>query len=100
MHAADLVPDGVIETQGNGAAKDPVAIAKVALPRAATSVIDRAVQVHLGAGVTGDTPLPAIYGRHRAMRLFGGPDAVYARTIIKSELRRTSALSLSTGSTA
>jgi hypothetical protein len=41
-----------------------------------------------------------MYGRHRAMQLFDGPDAGYARTIVKSELRRTSALPLSTGNTA
>ena len=90
----------VIDTQGNRAAKDLVAIAKVAVPRAATSVIDRAIQVHGGAGVTGAMPLPAMCGRHRAMRLFDGPDGVHARTIAKSELRRTWALPLSTGSTA
>ena len=90
----------VIDIQGNKAAEDPVAIAKVAVPRTATSVTHRAIQVHGGAGVTGDTPLPAMYRRHRAMRLFAGPDEVHARTIAKSEMRRASALPLSTGSTA
>ena len=79
----------VIDTQGNKAAKDLVAMAKVAVPRAATRVIDRAIQVHGGAGVTDVTPLPAMYGWHRAMRLFDGPDEVHVRAIAKSELRRT-----------
>ncbi len=66
----------VIDTAGNKAARDLVAMAKVAVPRAATAVIDRAIQVHGGAGVTDVTPLAAMYGWHRAMRLFDGPDEV------------------------
>jgi acyl-CoA dehydrogenase len=82
----------VIDTQGNKAARDLVALAKVAVPRAALAVIDRAIQVHGGAGVSDDTPLAAMYGWHRAMRLFDGPDEVHLRSIAKSELRRTPAL--------
>ena len=43
-------------------------MAKVAVPRAATAVIDRAIQVHGGAGITDVTPLAAMYAWHRAMR--------------------------------
>ena len=82
----------VIDTEGNKAAKDLVAMAKVAVPRAATSVIDRAIQVHGGAGVTDVTPLAAMYGWHRAMRLFDGPDEVHLRSLAKAELRRAPAL--------
>ncbi|WP_369253117.1 acyl-CoA dehydrogenase family protein [Geodermatophilus amargosae] len=82
----------VIDTQGNKAARDLVAMAKVAVPRAATQVIDRAIQVHGGAGVTDVTPLAAMYAWHRAMRLFDGPDEVHLRSIAKAELRRTPAL--------
>ena len=42
----------VIDTEGNKAARNLVAMAKVAVPRAATAVMDRAIQVHGGAGVT------------------------------------------------
>jgi acyl-CoA dehydrogenase len=78
----------VIDTEGNKAARELVAMAKVAVPRAATKVIDRAIQVHGGAGVTDVTPLAAMYGWHRAMRLFDGPDEVHVRAIARSELRR------------
>lgn len=78
----------VIDTEGNKAAKDLVAMAKVAVPRAATAVIDRAIQIHGGAGVTDVTPLAAMYGWHRAMRLFDGPDEVHLRSIAKAELGR------------
>ena len=82
----------VIDTAGNKAARDLVAMAKVAVPRAATRVIDRAIQVHGGAGVTDVTPLAAMYGWHRAMRLFDGPDEVHVRAIAKAELGRTPVL--------
>jgi acyl-CoA dehydrogenase len=81
-----------IDTQGNKAARDLVAMAKVAVPRAATTVIDRAIQVHGGAGVSDDTPLAVMYGWHRAMRLFDGPDEVHVRSIARGELRRTPVL--------
>jgi len=82
----------VIDVAGNKAAKDLVAMAKVAVPRAATRVIDRAIQVHGGAGVTDVTPLAAMYAWHRAMRLFDGPDEVHVRSIAKAELGRTPVL--------
>ena len=63
-------------------------MAKVAVPRTALRVIDRAIQVHGGAGVTDTTPLAAMYAWHRAMRLFDGPDEVHIQAIAKSELRR------------
>ncbi|WP_460304526.1 acyl-CoA dehydrogenase family protein [Actinocorallia aurea] len=78
----------VIDTWGNKAARDLVSMAKVAVPRAATRVIDRAIQVHGGAGVTDVTPLAAMYGWHRAMRLFDGPDEVHLRSIGRAELNR------------
>jgi acyl-CoA dehydrogenase len=78
-----------IDTAGNKAARDLVAMAKVAVPRAATRIIDRAIQVHGGAGVTDVTPLAAMYAWHRAMRLFDGPDEVHLNSIAKAELART-----------
>jgi acyl-CoA dehydrogenase len=82
----------VIDTHGNKAARDLVAMAKVAVPRAATRVIDRAIQVHGGAGVSDDTPLAAMYSWHRAMRLFDGPDEVHLRSLARAELGRTPVL--------
>jgi acyl-CoA dehydrogenase len=62
--------------------------ASAASLRAPTAVIDRAIQVHGGAGVTDVTPLQSMYGWHRAMRLFDGPDEVHLRSIAKAELGR------------
>jgi acyl-CoA dehydrogenase len=82
-HAARL-----IDEEGNKAAAGLVAMAKVAVPRAALEVIDRAIQVHGGAGVSDDVPLAAMWGWHRAMRLFDGPDEVHLRSVARQELKR------------
>jgi acyl-CoA dehydrogenase len=82
----------VIDTHGNKAARDLVAMAKVAVPRAVTRVLDRAIQVHGGAGVSDDIPLAAMWGWHRAMRLFDGPDEVHLRSLGRTELRSTPVL--------
>jgi acyl-CoA dehydrogenase len=75
----------VIDTEGNKAAATLVSMAKVAVPRAALHVIDRAIQIHGGAGVSDDVPLAEMWGWHRAMRLFDGPDEVHLRSIAKAE---------------
>lgn len=78
-----------IDVHGNKAAAPLVAEAKVSVPRVALDVIDRAIQVHGGAGVSDDVPLAAMYGWHRAMRIFDGPDEVHLRAIARTELGRT-----------
>jgi acyl-CoA dehydrogenase len=80
QHAA-----AVIDAQGNRAAASLVSQAKVSVPRVALDVIDRAIQVHGGAGVSDDVPLTAMYGWHRAMRIFDGPDEVHLRSIARME---------------
>ena len=77
-----------IDLHGNKEAATMVAIAKVQVPRVATQVIDRAIQVHGGAGVSDDVPLAAMWGWHRAMRLFDGPDEVHLRAIARHERLR------------
>ncbi|MFZ0158106.1 MAG: acyl-CoA dehydrogenase family protein [Kineosporiaceae bacterium] len=77
----------VIDTEGNKPARHLIAMAKVLVPRTACDVIDRAIQVHGGAGISADTPLAAMYAWHRAMRIFDGPDEVHLRSIGRHELR-------------
>ncbi|MBL7499265.1 acyl-CoA dehydrogenase family protein [Frankia sp. CNm7] len=76
----------VIDSEGNRAARHLVSAAKVAVPRAVLSVIDRAIQLHGAAGVSDVTPLAALYARHRAMRIFDGPDEVHLGTLARREL--------------
>ncbi|MGO4255421.1 acyl-CoA dehydrogenase family protein [Marmoricola sp. RAF53] len=79
----------IIDTEGNKAARHVIAEAKVSVPRTVLQVIDRAIQVHGGAGVSDDTPLARMWGWHRAMRLFDGPDDVHLTTLARAELGRT-----------
>ena len=75
-----------IDQRGNKAARTLVAEAKVAVPRIVTGVIDRAIQVHGGLGVTNDVPLADMWGWHRAMRIFDGPDEVHLTSLARAEL--------------
>jgi acyl-CoA dehydrogenase len=61
---------------------------KAVAPQVACDVIDRAIQVHGAAGISDDFPLAQLYGWHRAMRLFDGPDEVHMRTIARAEVGR------------
>ncbi|GAB2848972.1 acyl-CoA dehydrogenase family protein [Actinocorallia aurea] len=77
----------LIDRHGAKGARTEIAAIKVVVPRIAHEVIDRAIQVHGGAGVSDDTPLAAMYTWVRAMRLFDGPDEVHIRTLARQELR-------------
>ena len=78
----------LMDTVGNRAARVEIAAIKVAAPKMALKVIDRAIQVHGGAGVTEDFPLAGFYAHQRTMRLADGPDEVHKRTIAQMELAR------------
>ena len=80
-----------IDAHGAKAAHQQIAAIKLVVPRMAARVIDRAVQVHGGAGLSQDTPLAAMYAWHRAMRIFDGPDEVHLRTVARAELGRHAA---------
>jgi len=79
----------LIDRYGTKAARTEIAAIKVAVPRAALAVIDRAIQLFGGAGVSGDTPLARMWAWHRAMRIFDGPDEVHLRSLARAELRRS-----------
>jgi acyl-CoA dehydrogenase len=76
----------VVDSEGNKEARHLIAAAKVAVPRAVTNVIDRAIQVHGAAGISDATPLSMMYGWHRAMRIFDGPDEVHLTSLARAEL--------------
>ncbi|SNQ50603.1 Acyl-CoA dehydrogenase domain-containing protein [Frankia canadensis] len=77
----------LIDRVGARGAATEIAGIKVAAPAVATAVIDRAIEVHGGAGVSDDTPLAYFYAWARALRIVDGPDAVHRRTIARRELR-------------
>ncbi|WP_163796204.1 acyl-CoA dehydrogenase family protein [Mycolicibacterium sediminis] len=77
-----------IDKHGNKSveARLQVAQIKAVAPQMACNVLDRAIQVHGGAGISDDVPLARLYGWHRAMRLFDGPDEVHMRTIARTSI--------------
>ncbi|HLW90736.1 MAG TPA: acyl-CoA dehydrogenase family protein [Roseiarcus sp.] len=85
LKAADAM-----DTQGARAAAPLISQIKVIAPRVALKVIDEAVQMHGGAGVSQDTPLADMWVHVRTLRLADGPDAVHRRVIAKNELKRYS----------
>jgi len=78
----------LIDRDGAKGAAQEIAAIKVAAPRAALAAIDRAIQIHGGAGVGPDTPLGRMWAGHRAMRIFDGPDEVHLRSLAQAELKR------------
>jgi acyl-CoA dehydrogenase len=78
----------LMDTVGNKHARTEIAAIKVAAPNVALKVIDRAIQVHGGAGVSDDFPLATMYAHLRTLRLADGPDEVHKRTIARHELRK------------
>jgi acyl-CoA dehydrogenase len=77
----------LMDTVGNRHARTEIAAIKVAAPAVALKVIDRAIQVHGGGGVSDDFPLASMYAHMRTLRLADGPDEVHKMTIARRELR-------------
>lgn len=81
----------LIDQYGAKGARAEIAGIKVAVPNMATRVIDRAIEVFGGAGVSADTPLAYFYSCARALRIADGPDAVHRRSLAREEIKRHSA---------
>jgi acyl-CoA dehydrogenase len=78
----------LIDRYGSKGAATEIAAIKALCPRMACEVIDRAMQVHGGAGMSDDVPLAAFYVWARALRFADGPDEVHLRTVARQELGR------------
>ncbi|HWC34920.1 MAG TPA: acyl-CoA dehydrogenase family protein [Mycobacteriales bacterium] len=76
----------LIDTVGAKGARTEVAAIKVIAPRVACQVIDRAIQVHGGGGVSDDFPLAEMYAHARTLRIADGPDEVHIRSVARQEL--------------
>ncbi|MDC8996206.1 acyl-CoA dehydrogenase family protein [Mycobacterium marinum] len=78
----------LMDTVGNKQARTEIAAIKVAAPNIALKIVDRAIQVHGGGGVTDDFPLAMAWAHLRTLRLADGPDEVHKRVIATQELRK------------
>ena len=76
----------MMDTVGNRNARTEIAAIKVAAPNVALMVLDRAIQVHGGGGVSEDFGLASAYAHLRTLRLADGPDEVHKLSIARREL--------------
>jgi alkylation response protein AidB-like acyl-CoA dehydrogenase len=76
-----------LDTAGPKAALSLVSQIKVVVPNVAQRVIDAAIQIHGGAGLSDDFPLAALYAYARVLRLADGPDEVHRAVVAKLELK-------------
>ena len=77
-----------MDTVGNKEARAEIAMIKVVVPNMLQQVVDRAIQVHGAAGVSGDFELAYSYARGRILRIVDGPDEVHREAVAKIELRK------------
>ena len=78
----------LMDTVGNKGARTEIAAIKVVAPNVALKVLDRAIQVHGGGGVSQDFPLAEMYAGQRTLRLADGPDEVHKMVIARREIKR------------
>ncbi|WP_189347100.1 acyl-CoA dehydrogenase family protein [Undibacterium macrobrachii] len=78
----------MMDTVGVKGAMSEISQIKVIAPNVATQVIDAAMQMHGGAGLSDDFPLTALYAYARVLRIADGPDEVHRGLIAKLELKR------------
>jgi len=83
LHAAYMM-----DTVGNKAAKQAIAGIKVAVPNMTLRVVDWAMQLHGGGGVSQEFPLASWWAHSRTLRFADGPDEVHRRQIGRLELRK------------
>jgi acyl-CoA dehydrogenase len=78
----------MMDQVGNKAARNEIAMIKVAAPNVALRVLDRAIQAHGGAGVCDDFFLAAAWANARTLRLADGPDEVHRQAVARQELKK------------
>jgi acyl-CoA dehydrogenase len=78
----------LMDTAGNKGAHSEIQAIKIVTPAMAEWVIDKAIQVHGGGGVSQDFPLAQMWASTRALRFADGPDEVHKRSMARRELRK------------
>jgi alkylation response protein AidB-like acyl-CoA dehydrogenase len=78
----------LMDTVGNQRSRVEISAIKIAAPNVALRVIDRAIQMLGGAGVSSDVPPAAMWARARTLRIADGPDEGHRRSVARQERRR------------
>jgi acyl-CoA dehydrogenase len=78
----------MMDTLGKKAAQLEIALIKIAAPEVHTNVVNRAIQLFGGAGVSEDFPLASMWAHGRVMHLVDGPDEVHKRAVARSVIRQ------------
>ncbi|MDN5930136.1 MAG: acyl-CoA dehydrogenase, partial [Pseudonocardia sp.] len=78
----------LMDTVGNKGARVEISTIKVVVPRITARIVDRAIQVFGGAGVSNDLPLANYYAEARYLQIGDGPDEVHKRSVARRELRK------------
>jgi acyl-CoA dehydrogenase len=76
-----------IDREGSYAARDDISLIKFYVARVLQDVLDRAIQVHGGMGMTDNLPLAYWYRHERATRIYDGPDEVHKVSVARHILR-------------
>ncbi|KAJ1683843.1 hypothetical protein LUZ63_020988 [Rhynchospora breviuscula] len=77
----------LMDTAGNKAAHSEIQAIKIATPRVVQEILDRAMQVHGGGGLSQDFPLARMFAGIRTLRFADGPDEVHLNSLAKNEIR-------------
>src|SRR5271155_1269983 len=78
----------ILDEVGTKGARSEISQIKVAVPNIALEIIDQAIQIHGGAGVSADVPLAEMFAMIRTLRIADGPDEVHRALIAKLELQK------------
>jgi acyl-CoA dehydrogenase len=78
----------MIDNLGKKAAQNEIAMIKIAAPEVHTNVVNRAMQVFGGAGLSDDFPLASMWAHGRTLHVVDGPDEVHKRTLARAVIRQ------------
>lgn len=76
-----------MDVDGNKAARNDIAAAKILVPAVVKEIVDKAMQLHGGGGLSQDTILPHLYSQARFLQIADGPDEVHLRSVAKAEFK-------------
>src|SRR5258708_29885512 len=77
-----------IDNLGKKAAQNEIAMIKIVAPAMHTNVLNRAIQLFGGGGVSDDYPLASMWAHGRTMHIVDGPDEVHKRSLARSVIRQ------------